>query len=385
MKKLSFILLASIAFLSISCTSNTDKKEKFVISAPSLNYSAINGMKKDVKLSSNRDKVTFKFLDPNLDTSSFLDTNGELIFRTTADIGEKESLTIIGVLENKEKSSPITLNFTTVSNENLNTIKVLKTGADDGKFGEDRSFSLNLDGDVVDPFENVWAVKSDKKALEVKTYANANYKCKVINPNENWRIPTTNEVLNLINYSKSIGTSLVEGPFLENALVFTWVQSTGNKNMILDLNSGVVAQIDRYARVREYTTMCINAPLANSEHVVSTDRTTGYTHDLSTALQWSPIEDQKSASEATEYCSTYKSENGWRLPNINELRSIVEGNTVSNFLRNGTTVMLSSTPYNNASDIKANYVMYLVEDGTISFGAQPITENYGITCVKNRD
>ena len=385
MKKLSFILLASIAFLSISCTSDTDEKEKFVISAPSLNYSAISDMKKDVKLSSNRDNVTFKFLNPNLDTSSFLDINGELTFRTTADIGEIESLTIIGVLENGEKSSPITLNFTTLSNESVNTIKVLKTGADDGGFGEDRSFNVNGDGDVVDLFGNIWAVKSDKKALEVKTYANANYKCKSINPNENWRIPTTNEVLNLLNYSKSIGTSLLEEPFLENELIFTWVQEIDKKTMILALNSGIVAQIDSYARVREYTTMCINAPLEDENHIVSTDRTTGYTHDLSTALQWSSIDEQKSGLEAAEYCNTYKAESGWRLPNINELRSIIEKNSVSNFLRNGTTVMFSSTPYNNVSDVKANYVMYLAEDGTISFGAQPVTENYGITCVKNRD
>ncbi len=381
MKKLSFTLLVSIAFLFVSCTKDTNKKEKFVISAPTLAYSVISNMKKDVKLSSNRDNITFKFLDPNLDTSSFLDTNGELTFRATADVGEVESITIIGVLENKEKSSPITLNFTTVSNESLSTKKVLKTGADDGGFGEDRNFSLNEDGDVVDSFGNIWAVKSDKKVAQIKTYANANYKCKSINPNENWRVPTTNEVLNLLNYSKSIGTSLLEEPFLENPLLFTWVQ----KNMILALNSGIVAKIDPYARVREYTTMCINTPLEDENHIVSTDRTTGYTHDLSTALQWSPIDEQKSALEASEYCNTYKGESGWRLPNINELRSIIEGNSISNFLRNGTTVMLSSTPYNNASDEKANYVMYLVEDGTISFGAQPVTENYGITCVKNRD
>lgn len=398
MKNLTLTLLVPIAVLFAGCGGGSNDEVAFAISADSLKYKVVEGMKKDLQLRANRDNVSFEILDKSEAPRTIVDKNrGVLEFRAPDTVGGgTQKVTVAGVDASGKQSSPLTLTFTTVSKNIQSTVKVLKTGADDGAFGEERLFGPpNADGDVVDPLGYVWAETTDDKLTQAQSYLNAFNKCEVLklkNEGSNWRLPTKDEALNLVDYSKTTGTSMLDDAFSNQTMTYMWVQAENENNMVLSLNYALIANIGLFDQQQNYTSRCVNALANSNEHIISTDkRNNRYTYDFSTNLQWSPIttESQKpDANESVEqYCANYKGESGWRVPNINELGSITEGSTVSTFIRGNATTLVSSTPYNDANTTarKANYVMYLREDGTIGFGREYVDVVFGITCVKNID
>lgn len=398
------VLLLSVSLTSIlffGCGSSPTTKESFSISTKSTEYDVVEGMKKDIQIIANRENVTFQFVDKSQAPITELNqNNGILVYRSPESSGgDPQTVVVEGLDEDTgDKSSPLSVTFETVDDSIIPTIEVLQTGADDGGFGKNRVFSENGDGDIVDSYGNIWAEQSDTKLGEAQTYLNAFYnKCEILkltNQNSNWRLPTKDEALNLINFSKVTGQSMLDDVFVERNQTYTWVQSdlASNDKHLVSFFNGLTFQVSIFDAQQEYTSKCINAPLVENKHVISTDRYTDYTHDFTTGLQWSPITEMKRIVDdvnqtAAEYCTSYEGGSGWRLPNINELRSVVENDTVSSFIRNGSTILVSSTPFNdsNSSAKNANYVLYIKEDNTVDFGVQYVDELYGITCVKNRE
>jgi hypothetical protein len=86
---------------------------------------------------------------------------------------------------------------------------------------------------------------------------------------------------------------------------------------------------------------------------------------------------------ASKYCSNYDGSSGWRLPNINEIRSVVEGNTISSNILGSSTVVISSTPYVSAdkNSRPANYIIG-IENNKIVYGISYSDMEYTVTCVK---
>ncbi len=389
-----FIALGIVTFLSVGCGGGDDNSPKPVIFANSLEFIVVEGMKKDIQLSSDKDNVKYEILSntQNSDIELFKNS-GLLIYRASDNEINPiaKNVTIVATDANGKQSNQLTLTFKTVSKDIQPSIEILKTGADDGGFGKDRRFTIS-NGDIIDPFGNVWAEDSDPKLTEAKTYLNASNKCELIklyNPGSNWRLPTMDEALNLIDYSKLPGTSMLESIFTNQTLAYTWVEAKNDNKMAVSFNNALVANIDQYNIGQAYTSRCINAPSSNNNNIISTDRYSGVTYDFSTGLKWSPITQSRRFVDdvnesATQYCTNYQSENGWRVPNINELRSIIEGSSVSSFITNGATILISSTPYRGAAT-ESNYAMYLRENGTIGFGIESVNTLLGITCVSSID
>ncbi len=391
MKRL--VSLSIIVFLSVGCGGGTENNSKLIISANSLEFSVVKGMKKDIQLISSQNNVKFQILTNTQDSDiEIFKNSGLLIYRAPESENGSitQSITVVGIDANGKQSNQLTLAFKTVSKNIQPTKKVLKTGADDGGFGEARIFS-NLNGDVIDPFGNIWAEATDTKLTEVKSYLNASNKCellKLYNQSSNWRLPTMDEALNLIDYSKSPGSSMLESVFTDQTLAYTWVETGNDNKMAVSFNSALVTDIDQYDVGQKYTSRCINASNFNSDNIISTDRYSGVTYDFSTGLKWSPItQKRRIVDDVNESASGYclnEHGNGWRVPNINEFRSIVEDSSVSSFITNGATILISSTPYLSGAT-QSNYAMYLRENGTIGFGIEPVNALLGITCVSSID
>jgi hypothetical protein len=350
-------------------------------------------MKKDIVLNSNRENVTFNFIDNSEAPITELD-RGLLIYRAPQSAGGADQSLIVKAIDaDGKESNPLTLSFHTVSSSIIPTISVLKTGADDGGVGKDRNFSRDNDGNVIDSYGNVWENTLEGKSLASNIYLTAKNRCEVkrlINFGSNWRVPTAGELLNLIDYSKVSGSSMLDDVF-DNINLTTWVESDENRYFVVSQSTGLLQEVNFTDR---YPIRCINAPKSEVNHIISTDKINlQATTDFSTGLQWSKmtadsfrkILDDVNQS-AAEYCTQYDNASGWRLPNINEIRSVVEnGNISTNIIRN-YTIVVSSTPYNN-SDTSANLSHYIIGfDGDKKiFDAVSFADvRYPITCVKER-
>ncbi len=394
---LKLLLLSFISILTIGCSSEDDSSSSpFTIFTSSSDYFVVEGMKKDIRLQSKLDGVRFEIVDQsNSGDFELFKNSGILIFRAAEDAStaKMETISIVGILENGRKSDILKLSFKTVSRDITPSIKVLKTGGDDGGFGIDRDFQVDLNGDIVDPLGNTWAESSDKKLNEVNSYVGASLKCEVLSiiDNREWRLPTADEVLNIIDYSKESGSSMVENIFENQTLIYTWAMPKNGKNVIVSLNSAILATVDNYSGGQNYTSRCISSPENGSRHIVSTDRGNNITYDFSTGLKWSrAVGDYRLIDDinqsAFEYCSSLGLDGGnWRLPNINELRSVVESENMSTFIRDNATILISSTPYSdrNTTARRAHYALYIREDGIVGTGIEYADNLYDITCVKN--
>ncbi len=384
MKTLKYTLtLTSILFLGCGGGSNNSTPDPFAITVyPLSEIKIIAGMKKDILLTSNRSDVTYQIIENSEVPNAQLDRN-ILVLRADSTSNGIRHITVKALDSTGKETEPLIITFDILSTTIAKTTQVLKTGATDGQAGLERTFSFNNDGDIVDPLGNIWAIESDKTPLETKTYLGATTKCEILkltNNGTNWRVPTKDELLNLINYFKNPNTNMIEEIFGDVAINNTWAQPENGTNLIISQNNALITRVDTY-NFQKYPVKCINPLQENNSHIVSTDRGTGYTHDFSTRLVWLPIQERKKLidNNASEYCENL----GWRLPNINELRSVSEDGMISSFIRGTSTVLPSSTLYNDAnSSAREAYYSLFIQENIVTTGISYADIAYGITCVK---
>jgi hypothetical protein len=390
MKNKIFISLAT-SFLLFGCGSGTSS-----VSKPSTEITAnitdtilvVDNMKKDVLIRSDRENVWFEFADKtNVPSGTELSKyTGRLIFRALNGVGSIEKVSVRAADDSGWKSDNLTLVFKTVSSDSVIKKRYIRTGADDNGTGLERSFVQTDDGYVNDPFGNVWENNISGKSAEPNMYLLSKQRCEILhqmNKNSNWRVPTSDELLNLIDYGKEFGTNMLDDIFADINLT-TWAKAEGENQLIFSPLSGLIfnAKI-----INKYPVRCINAPENKIDHVVSTDRFSDITYDFSTSLMWSPMSKDKYSIEtnASQYCKEYnQNANGqWRLPSINEVRSIVENHFVSYNIIGQNTIIPSSTLVNN-KDINARRTHYVLSvDGKTSKVAVSYSDNlYYITCVR---
>ena len=392
MKKIILLPHILTAFLFIGCGDSGSGSSAFELSTNSSEYIVVEGMKKDVRLNSNRENVTFEFVDKSEAPDTELN-NGVVEYRSPQNSGEEDQKIIVKAVDSKgDESQPLTLSFQTVSSNISVTRGILKTGSNDGNAGVDRNFIENSDGNIIDPFGNIWENRLEEKSLENKLYINAKNRCdilRLINKGTQWRVPTADEMLNLMDYSKASGSSMLDDTFVDINLT-SWVSSNDGRYLVVTQSNGLVQEM---SFLDKYPVRCINASINEDKHIVSTNRYNDReTVDFSTGLQWSAMTDNSLRKivddvnqTAAEYCSEYDNASGWRLPNINEVRSIIENGTISTNILGNYTIIVSSTPYNN-SDENATLAHYTVgvEDNKISYGVSYADILYSITCVKER-
>ena len=207
---------------------------------------------------------------------------------------------------------------------------------DDGFYqaGEARDFSLNSNV-VTDSVSGIdWEDTPHSSSTEV-SYSKAKEYCSKLNldSKDNWRVPTLKEFTQLINYAK-------RGPALDSEFkyakygldsvgywsstksTFRWWISllTGNDHFYITDNN-------------KHYVKCVNNINSNWKEANFT-REDGIVKDNNSKLFWqdNTTISNKSWIEAINYCESLNlgGYSNWRLPNINELGSIIDHNSNSN-------------------------------------------------------
>ena len=393
-KILISIALATTLFIGCGGGTSSSTSEPMLTINTSGNILIVQNMKKSVKLNIDKKDVRFEIVNKPKGISVELQSFGGILTYWAEDpVGSVHKISVRAVDDKGWESKPLTLPFEIVSKNISPTIEVLSTGVD-GDIGKARnftSFTKNSKEFVIDPFENIWDKKLDAKDLESKLYIYAKNRCEILrltNKDTFWRVPTVDELLNLVDYSKVSGESMLDEVF-DKSTLSTWANSDDDRYFVVSASAGIVNEVEY---LDKYPIRCINAPIKSTQHVVSTETgLNGSTFDFSTGLKWSPmtkdsfrkILDDVNQS-AAEYCTSYDGASGWRLPNINEVRSLVVNDTISSDILKGNNVIFSSTPL-KVKDVNARKAFYYLglELGKAIISVSPDTNiSYPITCVK---
>ena len=388
----------------------TTGKPVFNSSINGSTYKAVAGQRKFVTLPIGKNLINpdgeflykFKIVDAGGAAAEIDPDNlGYLSYTAPATPGTKQSV-IVSVSEKGVESDPITINFETVASSAapVEKIKILKTGQsgdDTANTAVERIFTETADGkhNIVDPTGLTWADAGAFVKMTNYEYSSAKDWCET----RGWRLPTAGELLNLIDYGQPYNNNddtMLQINDAPNNYGFTtrhqysWAEKVGGKNMFVHNVTGK----NMTENVKEMTFRCVKGDKIESEHFIATDAVDD-TYDLSTGLQWSKASvSQQTAAEATAYCSEHTNQNGhndWRVPTINELRSLIEADGVSAGIMGESLSLISSTHVSDKNNVNFNYGLVLYWDRkkpTVELFAQNSTDanqnqKVSVSCVRN--
>ena len=110
--------------------------------------------------------------------------------------------------------------------------------------------------------------------------------------------------------------------------------------------------------------------------------------DTTTGLQWQDDADAASVTktwiEAINYCEnlTLGGHNDWRLPNINELKSIIDRSKSNLVIVDGFTNVSSDVYWSSTTNADFSYLAWIVsfDNGNVSYN--PKDDSYYVRCVR---
>ena len=253
--------------------------------------------------------------------------------------------------------------------------------------------NLSIDGtDVIGPSGLKWL---NEAPANVVNFDDAQSYC----TGKEYRLASRDELLNLIDYSKGDhgNASLLEDELNAfTGLSESWASKIGDKFLSVNFSDGADAITNDGAVTR--SVVCVKGAGVPAHTFVAEGNVTT---DQTTQLQWTSIGDPTDGNvrkaiendEAANYCTGLATDGGnWRLPNINELRTLMqtEDHKVPvSIAPDGTTVMWSSTEFTNAAaNNPQNYVLDVVGDIATIRSEEISSQNQAVklfvTCVKNR-
>jgi hypothetical protein len=244
----------------------------------------------------------------------------------------------------------------------------------------DKNFK-KVGGHLEDPSGLLWDdVVSDKM-----DYNSAKRYCEA--KGTGWRIPTRAEFLNIIDYSKS-SASLIDNDFTKysaDSVEVSWVENLTGEKYVVNHTGGADTTLSNDAN---HTVLCVYGDKNTTAHTFQT--VADGIKDNITRLTWKKIDTSlpSSYSIAENGCP-----NGWTLPTINQLRSIIEYNTntitsnIATALPNGSnpnTYFIWSSTVAKDGTPGQHYTIYL--DGNRTKAGVISDENnmtHYYTCVKD--
>ena len=182
---------------------------------------------------------TFSFVDKKGASVRF-STGNEGVLEYTAPNGFTGTQEVdILISKNGVDSDIITLTFEAAEKSSAPVIKIHKTGQTVGDAGEDRSFTK--DGTNFNVTDNVsgleWADENHLINVNDRvSYTEAFNNCKAIG--DKWRLPTIDELLDLIDYNKSYRTSMLSDEF-RTKLDWSWAEKVDGKNIYAYNQGGI--------------------------------------------------------------------------------------------------------------------------------------------------
>jgi len=246
----------------------------------------------------------------------------------------------------------------------------------------DKSFT-NVGGHLEDPSGLLW----DDIVSNVMSYDAAKNYCE--SKGTGWRIPTRAEFLNVIDYSKvSSNGSLIDSDFSnysDNSVEVSWVENITSEKYVVNHIDGTDIT---FGNDLNHTVLCVYGDKNTTAHTLIPD---GVNYkDTITGLIWTKIDTTQPSTynDAVTGCP-----NGFSLPTINQLRSIIDynTNTISNDIATAlpsgsnpnTYFIWSSTQGKDRDSNSTHYTIYLDGNYTkagVWLDVDTMTHYY--TCVK---
>ena len=206
-----------------------------------------------------------------------------------------------------------------------------------------------------------------------------------------YRVARRDEILNLLDYTQGNG---VDGNLLEEEFTEyqnkseSWALKTNNKFYYVNLVSGADDTEDNGDAQK--SVLCVKGVSAPSHTFKAEDNSK--TLDKTTGLIWTniafdhskrrainPDANTNPQQTAQEFCP-----NGYKLPDIAQLRSIVDYSTDKvnqNIAPEGVTIIWSATADTNNGGVEKNFVL---DNNTSLIRTEETNLTYFVTCVKKQ-
>lgn len=276
-------------------------------------------------------------IDPDSGKLSFAHFTPDADFPSDADKNNSYEITIEATDDqNRSSLKSFTLRVSDDPDDLVPSRTVWKTGADDGvvsglPFGADRDFRVeNPDGErVIVAGSRMWEDSPHARDAEVTFYEASNY-CEGLNYGgyDDWRAPSRHELAEMLNYGN-------RGDMFDDILKYTkatnyWTsqQKLASGGVGSDLGwsiSFVDGGVHDKNKGDAYNVRCVRGTEIDDHHDFSVEGDTVI--DNQTGITWQNAEFRvgRTWEEAKQHCKelVFADHDDWRLPNINELRTIM--------------------------------------------------------------
>jgi hypothetical protein len=258
-------------------------------------------------------------------------------FENPADADGNNIYEVIVQAADIDKNSNILLMRITVTDDSHFERKIFKTGQDDGPhpglaFGYARDFTVKTEDDqrVIVAGDRMW--EDSPHTIEKRFgFYDAQLYCKALNyaGYDDWRVPSRHELAEMLNYGK-IGTgNMFDDIFRYRTGGNYWthqekLSSRGDSDRAWSISFNDGGVYDRYKESACYV-RCIRGRYLSDHSDFSQDG--DVIVDNKTGIMWQNADfiGGKTWKEAKEHCKNlhFQGYDDWRLPNVNELRSIM--------------------------------------------------------------
>ena len=280
-------------------------------------------------------------IDPDSGTLSFVSFRPDFDFPSDADKNNRYEISISASDENNHTTMQhFTVVVTDDPNDPVPTRKVFKTGQDDGPyaglaFGDDRDFTVKTENDqrVIVAGNRMWEDSPHSVGAEnqVGFYGAQDY-CNALNYGgyDDWRVPSRHELAEMLNYGKVGQDNMFDDIFNYRSGANYWTSQEkksagGNGSGLgwsISFSDGGVHDRDKGVA---YNVRCVRGKKISDHLDFSVDN--DVVIDNKTGIMWQNAEfiGGRTWEEAKEHCVelVFQGYDDWRLPNINELRSIM--------------------------------------------------------------
>ena len=140
--------------------------------------------------------------------------------------------------------------------------------------------------------------------------------------------------------------------------------------------------------VNYYHLRCVRGTSFDDAIVYETDNVTGVIRDLNNDVLWSTDINDTAMNwqDSIGYCESleHAGSTNWRLPNINELKSIVDYSSIEPTFKSGITVSTGYSFWSSTTNVSANNNAWsLGSDFVIHYADKTVSQR--VRCIKDRD
>ena len=213
---------------------------------------------------------------------------------------------------------------------------------------------------------------------------------KVIDGYSDFRLATRDEIFNTINYEMDVNntTSLLDNDFnisRLNTIDAVWALAQGANKYYINHVSGIDVYEDDPDNNITHNTRCVRGNEVSDHNFTTTADDT--IMDNITGLEWKKIANPAVTANAADAKNACEGEVDWRLPTINELRTLYNyaSGTLYEIIDSAQQVAVWSSTTRKQENPDKNYVLFNAQAGgnVMSGALEDAGDPHAYTCVKS--